>query len=270
MEITPEQIKEMDYVSFMGFLNETNRPPGGKDSMRRMAQNAFLTKDSHVLHSGCNTGYCSFELGHLTKCRVTALDINDKMLASANERLSKEPEPYKDMISFEKGDAHTLRFADESFDLVMSGGSTAFMDRKEEVVHEYMRVCKPYGFVGDVILYYHEDPPQKVLDDINAALNISIQKWGKEDWVSLYTNEGLEPYYEHAAEMPVYPTDADVRQYCETMVQPLSLSTDAHEVAVQKLYEYMAMFNENHKYLSYAVLLFRKSPEPEQVALFGA
>jgi ubiquinone/menaquinone biosynthesis C-methylase UbiE len=269
MDLSPREIEDMDYVSFMGFLNETNRPPGGKDSMRRMAQNTFLSRDSHVLHSGCNTGYCSFELSHLTKCRVSALDINDKMLASAKARLAQEPMPYRELISFEKGDAHNIQFADESFDLVMSGGSTAFMDRKEEVVREYKRVCKPYGFVGDVVLFYHKDPPQKVLDDINTALNISIQKWGKGDWVSLYTCEGLEAYYEYQAEMPVYPTDEDVQQYCEILVRALSLSTASHEAAVRKLYGYMQLFNENHKYLSYAVLLFRKSPEPEQVALFG-
>ena len=42
------------------------------------------------------------------------------------------------------------------------------------------------------------------------------------------------------------------------------------DVAVKKLYFYMSMFNENHRYLSYAVLLFRKSPTEEQVTLFGS
>ncbi len=266
---TVDQIEAMDYVSFMGFLNETNRPPGGKDSMRRMAQNAFLTSDSRVLHSGCNTGYCSFELSHLTKCKVIALDFNEEMLHSANERLKKEPEPYNSLITFEQGDAHSLRFADNTFDLVMSGGSTAFMRDKEKVASEYARVCKPYGFVGDVFLYYHQDPPQKLVDTINESLNISIQKWNKEYWISLYTNAGLEEYYIYDAPMPVYPSDEDVRTYCESLITPLNLSAAAHGAAFKKLHGYMSMFNENHNYLSYAVLLCRKTPETEQVALFG-
>ena len=262
-------IMRLDYVSFMGFLNETNRPPGGKDSMRRMAQNAFLTKDSHVLHSGCNTGYCSFELSHLIKCRVTALDLNDAMLASANKKSAKEPAPYCDLISFQKGDAHSLDVGDDTFDLVMSGGSTAFMKDKEKVVSEYVRVCKPYGFVGDVFLYYHTDPPQQVIDAINAELGISIQKWGKDDWVSLYTDAGLEAYYAYDAKMPVHPTDEDVKKYCATMVDQNGLAGDQRQVALDKLYGYMRLFNENHKYLSYAVLLCRKVPEKEQISLFG-
>lgn len=268
-EPNPDQIQRMDYVSFMGFLNETNRPPGGKDSMRRMAQNAFLTADSEVLHSGCNTGYCSFELCHLTKCRVTAIDQNEEMLHSANERLENELEPYRSRITFEKGDAHGLRFADNSFDLVMSGGSTAFMRDKEKVVSEYVRVCKPYGFVGDVFLYYKTEPPQELLDRLNRKLDLSIQKWTRDYWVSLYTNAGLEEYYSFDAPMPTYPTDGDVQAYCEALLSERPFSQQARDAAFSKLYEYMTLFNENHKYLNYTILLCRKVPEKEQVSLFG-
>lgn len=265
-----EYIKNLDYVSFMGFLNETNRPPGGKDSIRRMAQNAFLTSKSHVLHSGCNTGYCSFELSHLTKCRVTALDINPHMLSSAKEKLSKELLPYRKLISFQIGDAHKLNFKDNTFDLVMSGGSTAFMRDKKKVVSEYMRVCKPYGFVGDIFLYYHADPPQELVDTINEELGISIQKWDKNYWVSLYTDSGLEEYYIYDTKMPTYPSADDVKTYSEILVQQKNLSDECRQAAVEKLSHYMNLFNENHKYLSYAVLLCRKVPEKEQISLFGA
>lgn len=270
LQMNPKKIKNMDYVSFMGFLDETNRPPGGKDSLRRMAQNAFLTASSRVLHSGCNTGYCSFELCHLAKCRVTAIDINDFMIASARKRLADEPLPYRNLIAFKKGDARKLRFGDNSFDFVMSGGSTAFMDEREKVIREYYRVCKPYGFVGDVILYYHKDPPKNLISRINKALHISIRKWSKNDWISLYTNAGLEPYYIHDAPMHFYPSVSDVRVYCEQMVQRLSLDHTSHAVAVKKLHDYMTLFNENHCYLSYAVLLFRKNPSKEQITLFGS
>lgn len=267
--ITPDKIREMDYVSFMGFLNETNRPPGGKDSLRRMAQNSFLTASSRVLHSGCNTGYCSFELCHLVECKVTAIDINNFMIASARKRLSEEPLPYRNLITFETGNAKNLRFNDNAFDLVMSGGSTAFMDEKERIIREYCRVCKPYGFIGDVILYYHKNPPKNIVTSINKALNISIRSWNKNDWISLYTNAGLELYYAYDTHMSFYPSVLDVRAYCEQMVKRLSLDHKSHAVAVKKLYDYMILFNENYRYLSYAVLLFRKTPSKEQITLFG-
>jgi ubiquinone/menaquinone biosynthesis C-methylase UbiE len=268
-QVTSKEIKKMDYVSFMGLLNETNRPPGGKDSMRRMAQNAFLTASSYVLHSGCNTGYCSFELCHLTKCKVVAIDVNDFMIASAQKKLAKEPLPYRDLMVFEKGNAKNLKFKDNTFDSVMSGGSTAFMDEKEKVVEEYARVCKPYGFVGDVVLYYHKSPPKDLISKMNKAMNTSIKKWSKEDWISLYTNAGLELYYLHDAKMNVFPTATDVKKYCEELVKQSTLDQKLHVVAIKKLYDYMILFNQNHQYLSYAVALFRKNPSREQVTLFG-
>lgn len=191
------------------------------------------------------------------------------MIASARKRLTNEPLPYRNLITFRKGDARNLQFGDNSFDLVMSGGSTAFMDEKEKVMREYYRVCKPYGFIGDVILYYHKNPPKNLISRINKALNISIRKWGKDDWISLYTNAGLELYYIHDAPMPFYPSVSDVHIYCEQMVQRLSLDRKSHVTAVKKLCEYMILFNENHRYLSYTVLLFRKNPLKEQITLFG-
>lgn len=268
-DITANELEEMDYVSFMGFLNETNRPPGGKESLRLMAQNAFLNHTSYVLHSGCNTGYCSFELSHLTKCRVQAIDINDSMLESAKARLSIEPEPYRNLINFKKGDAHSLEFEDNTFDLVMSGGSTAFMSDKSKVVQEYVRVCKSYGFVGDVFLYYHQKPPQDLVNKINTKLQINIQNWDLDYWTSLYTNEGLELYYLHQAKMPVQPTDSDVLNYCKTMVAHLSLKGEVEALCTEKLYGYMSLFNQNNEFLSYGVLLCRKMLHQEQISLFG-
>lgn len=260
----------MEYVSFMGLLNETNRPPGGKESMRLMAQNAFLTKDSKVLHAGCNTGYCTFELAHLTKCSVTAIDLNERMIASAQARLAKEPEEYRSKISFQIGDARTLPFPDDTFDLVMSGGSTAFIADRDAAVREYARVAKPYGYVGDVFLFYRTEPPQDLLDRLNALLGIGIKPWGADFWTSLYERAGLEIFYMHTAVMPKDPSDADVLAYCRTLVSSAGFSTEAVETAVEKLYGYMSLFAENHRYLGYAVLLCRKRPEPEQADLFGA
>lgn len=269
MEITANEIRQMDYVSFMGLLNETNRPPGGKDSMRRMVQNAFLTENSHVLHAGCNTGFCSFEIVHLVKCKVTAIDINPHMIASAIEKKNREPSPFRNLLYFQLSDAQQLPFEDNTFDLVMSGGSTAFMKDKDAAVREYVRVCKPYGFVGDTCLFYIDSPPKVLIDEINRLLNIEIQIWDEDYWLSLYKNAGLEIYYKHTDRMPSKPTDDDVLEYSRSMIDRLSFKGEAKDAAVKKFHSYMRLFNENHKYLGYNVLLCRKRPETEQITLFG-
>jgi SAM-dependent methyltransferase len=268
--VTADQIRQMDYVSFMGLLNETNRPPGGKDTIRKIAQNAFLARESHILHAGCNTGYCSFELSHLVKCRVTAIDINEKMLSSARQRLAEEPLPYQELISFVRGDAHNLCFGDDTFDLVVSGGSTAFMRDREMVLREYVRVCKPFGFIGDAFLHYREQPPLELTRRVSEALGVNVTIWKRDDWISLYTTSGLELYYTHDGSMVPTPDDAEIRAYCNSIVRQMAFEQPgAHEAALSKLIGYMSLFSENHGYLAYTVLLCRKTAREEQISLFG-
>lgn len=268
--MTPDQIRQMDYVSFMGLLNETNRPPGGKQTIRKIAQNAFLAKESHVLHAGCNTGYCSFELSHLAKCRVTAIDINEKMLDSARQRLAAEPLPYRNLISFVRGDAHRLCFDNDTFDLVLSGGSTAFMRDKEMVVREYARVCKPYGFIGDAFLYYREEPPLELTRRVSEALRVDVAIWKRDDWISLYTEAGLELYYTNDGSMISTPDDVEIRAYCNSIIdQTVFEQHAAREAALSKLTGYMRLFSENHTYLAYTIILCRKTLGREQASLFG-
>lgn len=264
-------IQKMNYVDFLALLNETNRPAGGKDSVRRLALNSFVNFKSNVLHSGCNTGYCSFEICHLVKCRVTAIDINKNMIDTAQRRLEKEPKFYREKISFLVGNAHHLAFKDNQFDLVFSGGSTAFMKNPRLVVQEYKRVCKPYGFIGDMCLFYKTKPPRALLEKINELIGISIKPWGKDYWVGLYQNEDLELYYEYTNDMPYMPTERKVKEYCKIMVNDSlgKYSDSVKNAAQEKLFNYMNLFNENHKYLSYCVLLFRKDFIKEQISLFG-
>ncbi len=268
--LTEQDVVSMDYVSFMGLIHETNRPPGGKDSVRRMVLNTFLDRESHVLHAGCNTGYCSFEIARLAKCKITSIDINENMIAAAKAEQAKEPEPYRSLLDFRLADAQKLPFEDESFDLVMSGGSTAFIKDQDAAVREYARVCKPYGFVGDMCLFYLTKPPQELVDEINRTVGINIQVWDEEYWLSLYKRAGLEIFYKYTAPMPNRPTDDDVREYCEKMIDEAGFPTAVRGVAVEKMRGYMSLFNQNHQYLGYNVLVCRKRPYPEQVTLFGA
>src|SRR4030042_4970114 len=270
-QLTEKDIIDMSYVDFLALLNQTNRPPGGKDSVRRIAINSFIDSNSRVLHSGCNTGYCSFEIVHLVKCNVVAIDINKNMVLAAKNKLKLEPNLFKKKFSFQVGDAHKLKFKSDSFDLVFSGGSTAFMSDPSRVVREYKKVCKPYGFVGDMCLFYKKLPPTNLLNKVNKLLNIKIKHWGKEYWLSLYNNEDLELYYDYTNEMPYDPTNKKIREYSKKMVE-LSLdnyTNNVKRVAVEKLFEYMTLFNKNNKYLSYCVLLFRKDISRKQISLFG-
>ena len=270
MNMTSEDLQKMDYVSFMGLLDENNRPPGGKKSIREILINTFISKESKVLHVGCNTGYSSFEIMHLTKCHVTGIDLNQNMIASGKNKILLDHDQIQHKIDFQIGDASQLKFENESFDLVFSAGSTAFMANRKQCLIEFKRVCKFYGFVADTFLFYSSKPPAGLIQKINQAINIQIQEWDDKYWLNAYQEIGLENYYYEKYQMDFFPSENDVKEYCEKLIKESSLKPELWEVAISKLFDYMSLFNENHKYLSYGVAIFRKPFLKNQISLFGS
>ncbi len=267
MSVSKKDIEQLSYVELMAFLDEVNRPPGGKDSVRRVVQNTFLTPSSKALDVGCNTGYVTFEIAHLVGCKVTGLDIDSSMIKTAEKNRKKDT--HAQLISFRKGDAMRLPFKTRTFDLVMSGGSTAFVDDKINAIKEYKRVTKQWGFVADVNFFYHTKPPAILLKKLNALLDINIQPWDKSYWLKIYEGADLEPYYEYEGKMSKV-SNRQVSEYCDAMIRHRKLNPAVKKIMYARLSEAMTLFNENHKYLAYGVFVYRNRPEKEQVSLFGA
>lgn len=262
-----QKIKAMNYVELMAFLGEVNRPPGGKDSIRQVVQNCFIIKDSKVLDIGCNTGYCSFEIAHLAKCSITGIDISPEMIKTA-KKFQKE-DPLGNLIKFRVANAMNLPFEAETFNTVVSGGSTAFIDDKKRAMKEYKRVLKPWGFIADVNFYYRTKPPVNLIRRLNALMEVDIKPWNINYWLNLYDDCGLERYFVYTNHIkPV--SRSEINNYCATMIKNKKLPIIADKLLRKRLIHIMRLFNENHKYLGYGVFILRKRPVKEQVSLFGA
>lgn len=267
VKITSQKIREMSYVDLMAFLDEVNRPPGGKDSVRVLTQNCFITKNSKVLDVGCNTGYVSFEIVHLTKCLVVGVDINENMIKAAEKIRMKDP--LGRLIKFKVADAMNLPFQKETFDVVVSGGSTAFIDDKVKAIQEYKRVLKHWGFIADINFFYKVKPPVSLINQLNSILEIEIQPWDINYWINLYEHCDLEKYFIYTNHIkPV--SRQSVENHCSVMASEKHLSQNNKSELKKKLIKIMAIFNENHKYLDYGIFIFRKRSEKEQISLFGA
>ncbi len=265
-KLSVTDIKGMGYVDFMAILDEINRPPGGKESIRELVLNTFLNKGSKVLDVGCNTGYCSFEIASLVKCKVVGLDINKNMIKTASSLKDKHYKDLKDKISFLQGNGMKLPFKDNTFDLVMSGGSTAFILDIRKALYEYKRVCKPWGFIGDINFYYHTRPPKSLLNTMNKLLEIEIQPWNQEYWLNIYRNSGLEIYHCSSSVAKTVSND-DVRKYCIQLATEKKWGKKVTDAAISRLIATMRIFNKNHKYLAFGVFILRKRTFPE-ITLF--
>lgn len=260
-------IEKMNYVQLLASIEEVNRPPGGKDSIRRVVQNTFLSSDSKVLDVGCNTGYSTLEIAHLVKCHVTGVDISPEMIATA--QIFRGKDAHSDLVSFQVADGMKLPFKDRSFDLTMSGGSTAFIEDKVAALKEYARVTKEWGFVADINFYYKGLAPSLIIEKLNKLMQIDVQPWDKEYWMNLYRETGLEIYHTYFNDVYV-PTENEIQLFCLKMSNKVNATDDARLIIYQRLVEIMSLFSENHKYLEYGVFILRKREDGEQISLFGA
>ena len=267
MNISKEEIEKMEYVEFMAFIGEVNRPPGGISAVLEMVNLMNINENDLVLDIGCNTGYLTFEIAHLTNCKIIGIDINKNMIRQANRIKSKDS--FSKKIYFKLMDARKLKFKDKSINKVVCGGSLAFIDKKEIALKEIYRVLKPWGLYGDLEFYYKNRPPKKLLNKISKILGTKIIDWDRNYWISLYENAGFEVIYHKDLGLHMYKKDREIRDYCEKMIGRLNIKDKiAKETALKKLYKYMKVFNENNKYLEGLLCICRKREYPDQVFLF--
>lgn len=264
---TPEKVRELPYVELLARLGESNRPPGGIDTVRRLIVNCHLRPGMRVLHAGCNAGFLSRELARLAGCNVLGIDISRAMVAAANERAAQEHLSH--LVQHENHDMRTMHLDGRSFDVVLSGGALAFVEGQRQAVEQWIQVARPGGLLADAELYYRDLPPHHILDAVSTAIGVPVPRYDRGYWASLFTHELLEPYYQYEQSVRVY-TDDEVKRYCQRMVtfaaEPWSPASQS--ALYDRLVDLFSLFNENLTYMNYTVFVYRRVTENAEPALF--
>ncbi|OYD08154.1 class I SAM-dependent methyltransferase [Paludifilum halophilum] len=268
-----ENPHSMSYVDLLSYIEEVNRCPGGKRTVNNILMRSLLQDGAKVLEIGCNTGFTSIEVAKMKNCQLFGIDVNPQAIQKANEILKKEPDFIQERVKFEVGDARNIRFKDNQFDLVITGGANTFIPEKDRELAfaEYQRVLKPYGLLSVTNLFYHRDVPKPLLQKLNDILGFEIQPWTKNYWLDLLLQSGMELYWYQEKEMQARPSNV-IKTYTNGLINqsPALKSLDDKQVQEFKSrwLEIMEVFNENHRYLSFMTALLRNQFVPEQQELF--
>lgn len=116
-----------------------------KPKIAAILRHVPIDQNTTLLDVGCGNGYFSYHLSKL--CHVTGVDFSEKMLAM-------NPIRHKAVM-----DANSLRFADESFDVVFCHALLHHVDDMQRVIGEMKRVSKKFV----VILEPNRDNPAMFL-----------------------------------------------------------------------------------------------------------
>lgn len=103
-----------------------------------------LRPGEHVLDLGCGAGTDTLVAAQMVGPggRVTGIDMTPEMLAKARASAAEMGAENVDLV---EGEAESLPFPDESFDVIISNGVIDLIPDKDAVFSEMFRVLKPGG-----------------------------------------------------------------------------------------------------------------------------
>ncbi len=261
----------MSYVEFISLLKETNRCPGGKDTIHWILQNSFANSSSSVLEIGSNTGFSSLEVARTIKCKILGIDPVPEAVKTSHQELAQDVDFIKGLVRFEVASAYDIPVEDNSIDLIIAGGSTSFMDDKQRAVREMYRVLKPWGLLSVTNLFYHTPPPARVLDQVSETIGVTIHPMTSDDWVKVYTDTTALELYRHETVKLRPQSEETIDTYINYfMVKPHLAKYSSKELEKIRVRwrKTIEIFNENHKYLGFIRALLRKRTCEEEPELF--
>jgi len=202
-DLSKEELEELSYYDFMGYMDVPFFNIGGVGSIDRLAELCEIRKNSKVLVIGCGTGGNSCYLAQTYKCRITGIDIAQKMIQKA-QRLAKELN-LTDNVTFQLGDAYNLKFPSDSFDVVLTVFVSQFLD-KQRAFLKFVRVLKPKGHLGINEMYKADEIPPEAIDNVREGEKVfqeltelpfklnSVTEWQQAFEEKALTNIVVEVY----------------------------------------------------------------------------
>ena len=154
----------------------------------------------------------------------------------------------------------------------MVGGATGFMDDKSKAISEYLRVLRPWGFLVMSPLTYHTQPPQQIVDNISEIIGTTIKPMTTKDWVNTVdaATKDFELYFNEPHNLSPR-TSREIDEYVDYFLKKdhvKNLPEVVRGAIRNRWLSILKVFNENHKFLGYSIIVFRKRLVVEDPELF--
>jgi demethylmenaquinone methyltransferase / 2-methoxy-6-polyprenyl-1,4-benzoquinol methylase len=191
----------------------------GQDPRWRRALVAAIDPQpsQRVLDVATGTGLVARELVARSGCEVVALDQSEEMLAGARARLAAAPE-LADRVTFVRGEAERLPFADAAFDALTFTYLLRYVDDRPATMRELARVLRPGGRIGMVEFGVPEAPPLRALWRVYTRAGLPLLgRVVSSAWfeVGRFLGPNIEELYACEPDLPVLWRAAGIRELRE-------------------------------------------------------
>jgi demethylmenaquinone methyltransferase/2-methoxy-6-polyprenyl-1,4-benzoquinol methylase len=126
-----------------------------------------------ILDVATGTGMVAAALARHADCRVVALDQSEAMLSGARARVGRDPR-LAERVTFLRGEAERLPFADGEFDALTFTYLLRYVDDRAATMRELARVVKPGGPVAMVEFGVPGDPRLRALWRIHTRVGLPL------------------------------------------------------------------------------------------------
>jgi len=154
-----------------------------------MAEIANLEDGARVLDLGCGYGATARYLARECRSSVVGINVSEKELEVANARALKAG--LGDFLMFERGDFHSLKYADESFDVVWSQEAFLHGANKDQIISEAKRVLVPGGTLifTDLVVTAGTSPSdrERIYERVRSPL-----MWDTDDYHRCLVSQGFQ------------------------------------------------------------------------------
>ena len=162
MGILEDKSRARLFYKYLSKVYDTVNPFVWNEQMRDEALALLdIREDDRVLDVGCGTGFATRGILEHTR-NVHGLDQSVHQLEKAWAKLGKH-----DPVSFYRGDAERLPFADDTFDVVWSSGSIEYWPNPVATLRDMRRVVKPGG---QVLVVGPNNPKSSVMQRVADAI----------------------------------------------------------------------------------------------------
>ena len=188
-QVSLEEIPKLEpsYFEFQAYWGVTKHM-GGLKATKELIELCHINKGKYVLVVGCGVGITPCYLAKKHGCRVVGVDISERMIDRSNERAKREG--VEDRVEFRVADAQSLPFEDALFDAVICESVNAFVEDKQRVASEYVRVIKPGGYVGLDECTWIKAPPPELAEYLSRIMGAEFPTCNN-GWKELLEGSGL-------------------------------------------------------------------------------
>lgn len=166
--------------------------PGGLKATQLLAELCLIKENSKVLDLACGKGTSAVYLAKKYGCQVVGLDIDSKMIETGKKLARLHG--VQDKVSFLPGDALSIPFADQEFDLVIAQSMLILIQEQKRVIAEALRVTRVGGFCGWVEFSWKKEPTPEFLHAVENEINapFMLNAYTYDRWKELFAAAGAK------------------------------------------------------------------------------